>query len=296
MSLRYGYVTNGLADHRLVDALELLAESGYDGVAISLDHHHFDPFAPEPQRRARLLRARLERLGLTAVVETGARYLLDPRRKHFPTMLEGERERRLDFLRTAIEIAAELGAPVVSIWSGTASERLSRDLAWERLVEGCADLVGHAREHGVTVGFEPEPGMLVSSLSEFEQLARDLDHPPELGLTLDLGHCVCLEPEPVDVCIRRGADHLVHVHAEDMLAGIHEHLPFGAGELDLEAALNALGAFDYRGMVAVELSRNSHEAHWRVPESIKILRRAEGAATGALEQVVGGPAPPRGSR
>ena len=57
MSLRFAYVTNGLADHRLEDALRLLADCGYDGVALTLDHVHFDPFAANlPARAARLRR------------------------------------------------------------------------------------------------------------------------------------------------------------------------------------------------------------------------------------------------
>ncbi len=43
--LRYAYVSNGLGDHRLDEALELLAENGYAGVGLSLDHHHLDPSA-----------------------------------------------------------------------------------------------------------------------------------------------------------------------------------------------------------------------------------------------------------
>ena len=33
-----GYNTNGLAHHDLLDAIALLAEIGYRGVAITLDH------------------------------------------------------------------------------------------------------------------------------------------------------------------------------------------------------------------------------------------------------------------
>ena len=45
--LRYGYGTNGLADLRLDDALALLADLGYDGVGLTLDHIHLDPLAPD---------------------------------------------------------------------------------------------------------------------------------------------------------------------------------------------------------------------------------------------------------
>ncbi|NUV53383.1 sugar phosphate isomerase/epimerase, partial [Streptomyces coelicolor] len=42
LPLRFGYGTNGLADLRLDDALGLLADLGYDGVGLTLDHMHLD--------------------------------------------------------------------------------------------------------------------------------------------------------------------------------------------------------------------------------------------------------------
>jgi sugar phosphate isomerase/epimerase len=127
----------------------------------------------------------------------------------------------------------------------------------------------------VKVGFEPEPGMLVERLDQFERLAEDLGNPAALGLTLDLGHCVCVESDSVGDCIRRGAPRLVHVHADDMRRGVHEHLMFGEGELDLPQALAALAEVGYDGLVAVELSRDAHRAHEIVPVAIAMMRAAE---------------------
>jgi sugar phosphate isomerase/epimerase len=274
VSLRYAYVSNGLTGHRLDDALALLAACGYDGVALTLDHVHLDAFARDLPARLEATRRLLDRHGLSCVVETGGRFVLDPRRKHHPTLLSAGRERRLDFLRRSIDVAAALDAPVVSLWSG-AQGGVAPAVAWERLLAGCEQLLEHAERRGVTLGFEPEPGMFVESLADFEELARRLGDPGRLGLTLDLGHCVCLEPDCVEACIARAADRLVHVHVEDMRRGAHEHLPFGQGELDVAAALAALSSIGYEAQVAVELSRHAHEAHELVPRAIAHLRAHE---------------------
>jgi sugar phosphate isomerase/epimerase len=64
------------------------------------------------------------------------------------------------------------------------------------------------------------------------------------------------------------------VHIEDMVRGVHEHLMFGEGELDLPPALSALDEIAYPGLVAVELSRHAHRAHETVPAAMAALREA----------------------
>src|SRR5688500_10811687 len=107
-----GYNTNGFAHHALDDALDVLAALGYGAVAIAPDVHHLPPFATSAEELRRV-RRRLETLGLTPVVETGARFVLDPRRKHRPNLLDAEpaeRRVRTDFLVRCAQIAAEIGA------------------------------------------------------------------------------------------------------------------------------------------------------------------------------------------
>jgi L-ribulose-5-phosphate 3-epimerase len=280
VSLRFGYVSNGLSDHRLEHALELLAENGYAGIALTLDHIHFDPLAPRLRARAARLRAELEDLGLDCVVETGARFILDPRHKHFPTLVSDGRQKRVDLLRTAVDVAFELGAPVVSMWSGAVAPDEDRERAWNLLVDGTQRVVEYASDSGITLAFEPEPGMLVESLADYEELQDRLGHPSALGLTLDIGHIVCLEPMSVTETVRRGAPTLAHVHIEDMRRGVHEHLMFGEGELDLDETLRVLTEIEYDGLVAVELSRHSHAAHEMVPAAKAALRTAEREVVG----------------
>src|SRR5438128_9210307 len=97
----FGYNTNGFAHHRLENSLAILAKLGYGSVAITLDQNALNPYAENRQDEVAQVRRFLKKLGLRSVIETGARFLLDPWHKHQPTLISPtapDRERRLDFL------------------------------------------------------------------------------------------------------------------------------------------------------------------------------------------------------
>ncbi|NBE57044.1 sugar phosphate isomerase/epimerase family protein, partial [Streptomyces boluensis] len=277
MTLRFGYGTNGLTDLRLDDALGLLADLGYDGLGLTLDHMHLDPMAPELAARTRRLRRRLDQLGLSVTVETGARYVLDARRKHGPSLLDADpdgRASRVDLLLRAVQVAADLDAHAVHCFSGTLPEGTDPEAGWRRLVEALEPVVAAATEAGVPLAVEPEPGHLLSCLGDFHRLRRSLGDPDALGLTLDIGHCQCLEPTSPAACVTAAAPWLRHVQIEDMRRGVHEHLPFGTGEIDFPPVLDALAATGYQGLTVVELPRHSHAGPQLAEESLHFLRKA----------------------
>lgn len=275
MSLLLGYGTNGLTDLRLDDALALLADLGYDGVGLTLDHMHLDPLAPDLAARTGRLARQLERLGLRAAVETGARYVLDPRRKHGPTLLDADpaaRAARTALLVTAVRVAAELGASAVHCFSGVLPPGTDPDTGRQRLAAALEPVLAAAGRAGVPLALEPEPGQLVETLADFHRLRTALGDPPELGLTLDVGHCQCLEEQSPADCVRAAAPWLRHVQIEDMRRGVHEHLPFGEGEIDFPPVLAALDAVGYRGLTVVELPRHSHAGPDLAARSLRFLR------------------------
>lgn len=275
MSLRLGYGTNGLTDLRLDDALGLLADLGYEGVGLTLDHMHLDPLADDLAARTRRVGRRLGELGLGVTVETGARYVLDPRRKHGPSLLDPDpegRAARVGLLVTAVRVAADLGAHAVHCFSGITPPGTDTDTAFERLEETMAPVLAAASAAGVPLAVEPEPGHLVGDLAGFHELRRRLGDPEMLGLTLDLGHCQCLEPLPPADCVRAAAPWLRHVQIEDMRRGVHEHLPFGEGEMDFPPLLEALAEADYQGLTVVELPRHSHAGPEMARTSLEFLR------------------------
>jgi sugar phosphate isomerase/epimerase len=275
MSLRYAYNTNGLTSHRLDDALALLADCGYDGVSLTLDVAHHDPFAAELPGRTAALRRRLDGLGLASVIETGARFLLDPRRKHHPTLVSADAEdrtRRVAFMQTCVDVAADLGSEAVSFWAGVPAPDADRTACWEWLVEGVAQVVEYAAALGVTCAFEPEPGMLVDDCDGWARLAEAV---PGLTLALDTGHCIVSGRWAPDDAVRAFARHLGAVAVEDMPRGHHEHRAPGEGDMDLAAVLGALREVGHTGLVSLELSRDSHRADSLVPAALAALRAAE---------------------
>ncbi|HUY92738.1 MAG TPA: sugar phosphate isomerase/epimerase family protein [Pirellulales bacterium] len=257
-----GYNTNGFAHHDPYQAVELLAEIGYRSVALTLDHGPSNPYAADFYRNAKQMQQLLDRLGLRSVIETGARFLLDPRVKHEPTLVSADpagRRRRVEFLCRAIDAAAQLRSDCVSLWAGVVRDDVGDEEVFQRLVEGLREVVDYASEREVTIGFEPEPGMAIDTMLRFEQLCARLER-PQLCLTLDIGHLHCQGETPIAVQIRKFAPQLVNIHIEDMRAGVHEHLMFGEGEIDFPPVLAALAEVGYAGGVHVELSRHSHMA------------------------------------
>ncbi|MFD3655596.1 sugar phosphate isomerase/epimerase family protein [Streptomyces sp. NPDC058620] len=280
MTLHFGYGTNGLTDLRLDDALGLLADLGYEGVGLTLDHMHLDPLAPDLATRTRHVARRLGDLGLGVTIETGARYVLDPRRKHGPSLLDPDpeaRAARTALLVSAVDIAADLGAHAVHCFSGITppgpGDGATATVAWQRLADALTPVLDAATRTGVPLAIEPEPGHLLATLADFHHLRALLGDPEPLGLTLDIGHCQCLEPaSPVD-CVKEAAPWLRHVQIEDMRRGVHEHLPFGDGEIDFPPVLEALAEADYRGLTVVELPRHSHAGPELARTSIEFLRK-----------------------
>lgn len=270
-----GYNTNGMAHHRLFDAVELLAAIGYRGVAITIDHGVLEPDDEQYRHQLKSLRDLLARRQLRSVIETGARFLLNPRQKHEPTLVSADpasRVRRVEFYKHAIRCAAELGSDCVSLWAGVLHDQASCHEAMTRLVDGLREVLDYAAGQGITIGFEPEPGMLIDSMTRYEELLQRIDA-PNFGLTLDIGHLHCQQEAPIADYVRRFASRLVNVHLDDMRAGVHEHLMFGQGEIDFPPVFRALAEVGYQGGLYVELSRHSHEAPTAARRAMEFLTK-----------------------
>ncbi|HMO15519.1 MAG TPA: sugar phosphate isomerase/epimerase family protein [Pirellulaceae bacterium] len=258
-----GYNTNGFSSHDPLQAIKVLGELGYRCLAITVDHQWLNPFSADWREQLGRIQEALKTYQMTSVIESGARFLLDPRKKHFPTLLSqnaADRERRVDFLLHCLQVADALGSQCVSLWSGSSDELLDNQKGLDRLAHSLDPVLKRAEELQIPLAFEPEPGMFIATTADYERMKRWIDS-KFLRLTMDIGHLFCLGEVPIADRIYRYRDEMVNVHIEDMNAGIHDHLMFGDGQISFPPILAALKEIDYRGPINVELSRHSHNAY-----------------------------------
>src|SRR5581483_11998135 len=143
------------------------------------------------KRVARALRGR----GLACGVETGARYVLDGKRKHRPTLVEADalgRAKRLDFLLRCLEIASDLGATTLTLASGPRDASVAEPTALAFLHDALAKLQEKASETKVTLALEPEPGHWPATLDQWRRVRERVP----VALALDVMHLSVEAPEP----------------------------------------------------------------------------------------------------
>ena len=227
--------------------------------------------------RAAALRALLDELGLACVVETGARFALDPRRKHFPTLLTEGRDRRVRMLTRAVDVAAELGAPVVSMWSGAAPANLApahrvgaaaRGRRARRRARGAARRAARLRARAGHVR------RAARRLRGARPAARRTRTRSASRSTSATASAWSREPVSRVRAPRRGPArpraHRGHAARRARAPDVRRRRA-----RPRRSRSTALAEIGYGGLVAVELSRHAHAAHETVPRAIALLRGRE---------------------
>jgi len=208
--------------------------------------------------QARDLRKLIEGLGLTVSnVNAFTGFCFPGGDTYHPTWVEKDpalRHARIQHTRRAIELTAMIGGAHISLQP--AGPYMGRDVdeLYELYAEGLHACLDHAKSHGVTLGVEPEPGLLIERSDQFLRLKRDFfaDEPAVL-MNSDLGHFYCVREDPAQV-LRRHAPMIRHVHLEDIgYQRVHQHLVPGEGVMDFPAIFRALDEIGYAGMITVEL-------------------------------------------
>lgn len=251
--MKFAFSSNAFRKYSLVDTIRILSEIGYEGIEILADVPHAYPPALTEDQIGKIQRE-LELHGM--VISNINAFMLHAEGDTWhPSWIEQDRalrERRIQHTINCIDLAARLGARTLSTEPGGPLDQMAHDKALAFFIEGLKRVENRARDRGVRILIEPEPGLLVENSVQFRRLFDQLN-PEVFGLNFDVGHFFCVGEDPVGL-IREMGDLIDHVHIEDIAASReHYHLMLGAGAIDIPAVLDAIAETGYRNFVTVEL-------------------------------------------
>src|SRR5688500_17091414 len=255
--IQLAFSTNAFKKNTFEDALRAIAGIGYTAVELMADLHHAYPPLMTPERTAEI-KGLLAELKLS-VSNVNAFTLFACGDTYRPTWIEDsadERRRRVEHTLGSIRMAADFGARTISLQPGgpMVGTTLTRAEAGRRCAEGLEQCVPLAKEKGVILAVEPEPGLFIQTAAEYLEFKNEyFRNEPAVQMNCDCGHLFCCGEDPAAV-IREHAEHVAHVHIEDIGPnGVHQHLTPGKGAMDFPAIFEAVDKVGYRRPVTVEL-------------------------------------------
>ncbi len=155
--------------------------------------------------------------------------------------------------RSAIELAAELGAASVVMITGRRSplipmpEAQAKDLLRAHLHR----LLPVAAKLGVTLTLEPVPYGFLQTASEVSSFIEEFEF-DGLGITVDCANSFFAGADPADE-LRANAALVKLVHISDSWRERWAHVQIGRGEIDFRAVADALREIGYAGPTVYEL-------------------------------------------
>jgi sugar phosphate isomerase/epimerase len=274
--IRLAFSTNAFKKNTLTEAVTAIADARYAGVEIMADVPHAHPRRFDAAQREALKRQLAGRCLVVSNVNSFTHFADGD--TYRPTWIDDDparRQTRIDHTLASIELAAEFNARTVSIQPGgpLIGTGLSMHAAADRFAEGLRQIVHLARDLGVVIAVEPEPGLLIETAAEYAAFKLEyFGDVPTVAMNCDIGHLFCVGDEPTEV-IRAQADQIAHVHLEDIGGNrVHQHLLPGKGVIDFPAVFAALRGIGYRGWVTVELYPFEATAAETARQAIEHLR------------------------
>lgn len=272
------FSTNAFTRFPLEEALRGIAAAGFKRVEILADAPHADPAEHDAGRGPRVRRL-LDELGLSVCnVNCNCSFSYwrhAPPEPYFePSLISpvpAYRADRAERIRRAIDFAAEVGSPAVSITSGRCLGEISPESAGPLFRDNLGPVLDYAAAAKVNIGIECEPGLFIEYASELADLIATMGH-PRLGANLDTGHSVVLGEDLGDAFTALKG-RIWNTHLEDLPGRKHWHSIPGQGTFPWQELLSAMQQSDYAGTNTVELYTHTADPHTAAKQSFEFLTK-----------------------
>jgi sugar phosphate isomerase/epimerase len=229
---------------------DLAADMGLD--AVELTSYYFPPNV-KPDYLHKLKQHAFD-LGLdVSGTSVGNNFCVEPGPK---------RDEQLKLVRTWVDNAAELDAPVIRIFAGTKGKEDTEDVAVERAIECIKLSLPYAIEKGVTLALENHGG-ITATPDQLLRLVKAVDS-PNFGVNLDTGNFHTADPYGD---LARIAPYAVNVQVKTEISATGKPKE----DADLSREIGILRDAKYSGYVVLEYEAKE-DPFTAIPRHIKALR------------------------
>ncbi|MFW6172108.1 MAG: sugar phosphate isomerase/epimerase family protein [Planctomycetota bacterium] len=174
------------------------------------------------------------------------------------------RQQQIADVKQWIDHASVLGAPVIRIFSGSASEQQTVEEARRLAIEAIEECCDYAGERGIFLGLENHGGLTTTADGMLE-IIRAVDS-PWFGAWMDTGN---FRGEDVYGALKKIAPYTIHVQVKVTTAVRGE----GRQPMDFDRLSKILGKVGYRGWICLEYEE-SEDPRVACPKYIEQLREA----------------------
>lgn len=227
------------------------------------------PFGEDARARLLSIREMLEERGLDVAVYT-PETLAYP--YSFSDPREAVRKRTVDYFDMAMDDALVMGTNKVFLNSGCGLLDLPREESFGRLVDTYKKIAAIAGEKGIELVLEqlqPYESNLVRNLTDIKRVLDEVDS-SALFVCVDVVAMAVAGEQLQDYFQVLGAEKIKLIHFADTC-----HYILGDGELPLKEYIQTLEAWDYKGIVDLEINDSIYweDPHRSIEKSVEWLKR-----------------------
>lgn len=165
------------------------------------------------------------------------------------------REASVSEMFKALDLAAEIGAKKAVLHPGYLTGLMSfmKDTGKKYASESLDKILERANGFGITVCLE-NMFQQAGHMYRPEEFAEILQQKPKLMITLDLGHANIKAPKnQVEAFVKVARGRIGHVHVCDNNGQADDHLPVGAGRVDIAGGLSVIKDSGYDSTITLEV-------------------------------------------
>ena len=260
--MKYSFMSFSTPSLSLAEMLKVARGYGYDGIEPRLDarHAHGVEVSAAPEQR-RSIREQVADSGVQISCLATSLSYADPAKSD---EMVGQTHERID-------LAGDLGVPVIRVFGGKIPEGISREQAIEQLVRSLGEVADHARERGVTICMEThddwcDPAHVAAVLGRVSHAA--------VGANWDIMHPVRRGAATMDSAFEALKPWIRHLHIHDGTRTDSKLAPIGTGDIDHRRAIQLLKTVDYGGFISGEwIGWEPFEVH--LPRELATMKRYE---------------------